>query len=307
MTTGAGVAEGEDQRARFYRVMPSLLAGDQRLVLVLAEIGAGYLDVAAGSPVAERVINVGIREQLMVGLAGGLALAGLRPVVHTFAPFLVERPFEQVKLDFEHQGTGAVLVSAGGSYGWPQGGQTHFGHRDVALLDTLEGWTVHVPGHPDEAEQLLRRALAGSGRVYLRLDQVSNECTNMPSPEGPMAVLRRGSAGTVVAVGPMLDRVLAATSALDVTVLYASTVRPFDATTLRATLGRADVVLVEPYLAGTSAGAASAALAAVPHRLLALGVRQAELRRYGSIADHDRAHGLDTAGLAESISRFLRR
>ena len=104
----------------------------------------------------------------------------------------------------------------------------------------------------------------------------------------------------------MLDRVLAATTALDVTVLYASTVRPFDAGTLRATLARADVVLVEPYLAGTSAAAASAALAEVPHRLLALGVRQAELRRYGTIADHDRAHGLDAAGLAESISSFLR-
>ena|ERR1039457_1817157 len=80
MTTGTNLAVAEDQRARFYRVMPSLLADDQRLVLVLAEIGAGYLDLAVSSPVAERVVNVGIREQLMVGLAGGLALAGLRPV-----------------------------------------------------------------------------------------------------------------------------------------------------------------------------------------------------------------------------------
>jgi transketolase len=306
MSTGTDVTVGEDQRARFYRIMASLLAGDPRLVLVLAEIGASYLDLPAGSPAAGRVVNVGIREQLMVSLAGGLALAGMRPVVHTFAPFLLERPFEQVKLDLEHQGVGAVLVSAGGSYGWPQGGQTHFGHRDVALLDTLEDWTVDVPGHADEAEELLRRAVAGSGRVYLRLDQVSNRCAHMPSPNGSMAVLARGSAGTVVAVGPMLDRVLEATSTLDVTVLYASTVRPFDAGTLRATLGRPDVVLVEPYLAGTSAGTVSAALAEVPHRLLALGVGQAELRRYGTVHEHDHAHGLDTAGLATSISSFLR-
>ena len=147
---------------------------------------------------------------------------------------------------------------------------------------------------------------AGSGRAYLRLDETSNQWARTPSPDGSMAVLRRGQTGTVVAVGPMLDRVLAATTALDITVLYASTVRPFDAATLRATLCRADVVLVEPYLAGTSAAAASAALVEVPHRLLALGVRQAELRHYGTIADHDRAHGLDAAGLAENISSFLR-
>jgi len=153
----------EDQRERFYRLIPQLLREDPDLALVLAEIGAGYLDPVATAPVADRVVNVGIREQLMVGVGGGLALTGMRPIVHTFAPFLIERPFEQVKLDLGHQGVGAVLVSAGGSYGWPAGGQTHFWHRDVALLDTLDGWTVQVPGHPVEVDTLLRQAVAGQG------------------------------------------------------------------------------------------------------------------------------------------------
>lgn len=103
------VPAAEDQRERFYRLMPELMCENTHLALVLAEIGAGYLDPAATAPVADRVINVGIREQLMLGVAGGLALTGMRPVVHTFPPFLVERPFEQVKLDLGHQGVGAVL------------------------------------------------------------------------------------------------------------------------------------------------------------------------------------------------------
>lgn len=302
--TVSAIPVAEDQRERLYRLIPELLREDPRLALVLAEIGAGYLDPVTTAPVADRVINVGIREQLMLGVAGGLALTGMRPIVHTFPPFLIERPFEQVKLDLGHQGLGAVLVSAGGSYGWPGGGQTHFGHRDVALLDTLDGWTVHVPGHPVEVDTLLRQAVASQGRVYLRLDNSGNAHPHEVHT-GQMEVLRQGNAGTVVAVGPMADRVLAATAHRDVTVLYAATVRPFDADGLRVTLTEPDVVIVEPYLGGTSTGQVTQALHGVPHRLLALGVGQAELRRYGTTTDHDAAHGLDIPGLRHSIDAFL--
>ena len=300
----SAVPAAEDQRERFYRLMPELLRENHRLALVLAEIGAGYLDPAATAPVADRVVNVGIREQLMLGVAGGLAMTGMRPIVHTFSPFLIERPFEQVKLDLGHQGLGAALVSAGGSYGWPAGGQTHFGHRDIALLDTLDGWVVHVPGHPIEVDTLLRQAAADHGRVYLRLDNSSN-ARPQEVDTGRMSVLRHGNTGTVVAVGPMADRVLAATAHRDVTVLYAATVRPFDAEGLRATLTEPDVVIVEPYLAGTSTGQVTQALRGVRHRLLALGVGQAELRRYGTVTEHDAAHRLDVSGLRRSIDDFF--
>jgi transketolase len=294
----------EDQRERFYRLALDLLRADPRLALVLADIGVGYLDKDAVTPVADRVINVGIREQLMIGVAGGLALAGLRPIVHTFPPFLLERPFEQVKIDLDHQAVGAVLVSAGASYAWPGGGQTHFGHRDVALLDTLDGWTVHVPGHPDEVEALLRQAVAGAGRVYLRLDSVSNS-RPLAEADGRLHVVRRGGRGTVIAVGPMLDRVLAATAGRDLTVSYAATVRPFDSEGLRAIVTEPDIAIVEPYLAGTSVGAVATTMHAMRHRVLGLGVGHRDLRRYGTVADHDAAHGLDAAGLRRSLDEFF--
>jgi transketolase len=293
-----------DQRERFYGLLPDLIADDERLVAVLAEIGAGYLDVSGIGRAADRVVNVGIREQLLVSVAGGLALTGLRPIVHTFAPFLVERPFEQVKLDLGHQGVGAVLVGAGGSYDWPGGGATHFGPRDVALLDTLPGWTVHVPGHADELEAVLRAATHGDDRVYVRMSARSN-AHPFAGSDGRMQVLRRGSRGTVVAVGPMADRTLAATAGLDVTVLYASTVRPFDAETLRSTLNAPDVVLVEPYLRDTSTAEVSRALSGVRHRVLGLGVGTDELRRYGTPDLHDALHGLDEASIRRAIEAFL--
>nr|AXL05918.1 transketolase [uncultured bacterium] len=292
-------------RSVFIDTMIDALATDSKVALLTADISSwSFAEVRARYP--ERVINVGIREQAMISMAGGLALAGFRPVVHTYTPFLVERPFEQIKVSLGHQGVGAVLVSIGGSYDDLARGRTHQAPGDVPLLDTLPGWTVHVPGHEDEVETLLRKALGEAGPVYLRLsDHVHSE--SIPVSD-KFTVLRQGSAGVVVAVGPMLRQVLAATSAMDVTVLYASTIRPFDRAGLRAAVGASapNVVVVEPYLAGTSAHEVAEALGDIPHRLRSHGVRRdEEVRAYGVAADHDRLHGIDADGLAKSITGFL--
>ncbi|MEV5886514.1 transketolase C-terminal domain-containing protein [Streptomyces sp. NPDC052020] len=296
----------DTMRDRFAPVVSQLLDEDPRVAVVLAEIGRdGFAEAVRRHP--DRVVNVGIREQLLVGAAAGLALTGIRPVVHTFASFLVERPFEQVKLDLGHQDVGAVLVSAAASFDWPAGGYTHMAPGDVALLDTLDGWTVHVPGHPDEAEALLRHAVAaGDDKVYVRLSVQANTEGRPVDGEGFLPV-RQGRSGVVVAVGPLLDAALAATEGMDVTVLYATTVRPFDGAALRRATQTAgtDVVLVEPYLAGTSAGAVNEALSEVPHRVLGLGVGRRELRRYGRLEEHAAAHGLDARSLRERIGGFL--
>jgi transketolase len=297
----------QTMREVFGQTVTELLDTDPRLVAVLADISAAMLEPAAARH-PDRVINVGIREQLLISTASGLAMTGLRPVVHTFGSFLVERPFEQIKLDLNHQDVGAVLVSAGGSYDMSSAGRSHQSPGDVAALDTLPGWTVHVPGHPDEARRLLRAAIAGDDRVYVRLSDQSNE---VPTDGDRVRVLRPGGRGVVLAVGPMLDRVLAATATMDVTVAYTATVRPLDGLGLRSAVlaaERADVVLVEPYLAGTSAYLVNAALDDVPHRLRSLGVsREFELRMYGAPSDHDEAHGLDTAGIAGAVRSFLDR
>jgi transketolase len=296
-------------RERFVETTTSLLDQDPRTALVLADISAGNFAVAARAH-PDRVLNVGIREQLMIGVAGGLALTGLRPIVHSYAPFVIDRAYEQIKLDLSHQGVGAVLVSIGASYDASSEGRTHQSPGDVALLDTLDGWTVHVPGHADEADRLLRAAVAGDDPVYIRLSAAHNDephhLDDGPRAGDGLRVIHRGSATApvIVAVGPMLNPVLHAIAGLDVTVAYTHTPRPFDGSTLAGLVSR-DVVLVEPYRAGTSAREVSGALSGVPHRLLALGVGRADLHRYGHPRDHARWHGLDAAGLRRSITGFL--
>ncbi|AGL21607.1 transketolase family protein [Actinoplanes sp. N902-109] len=287
-------------RDTFVATTTALLGEDPRTALVLADISAdAFAPALRRHP--DRAVNVGIREQLMVGVAGGLALTGMRPYLHSYAPFLVDRAYEQIKLDLGHQDVGAVLVSVGASYDAPTTGYTHQSPGDVALLDTLEGWTVHVPGHSGEVPGLLRAAARHDDRVYIRLSTQENSTAH---PGTDLKVIRQGprDGAVVVAVGPMLDPVLA--TGLDVTVAYTNTPRPWDTDRLRE-LVTDKVVLVEPYLAGTSSRVVAGALSRVPHRELHLGVSRTEERRYGSPADHAAWHGLDPAGLRRSIGDFL--
>jgi transketolase len=292
-------------RERFYATADDLVSADERVAVVLADIGVGRMPKAETSH-ADRVINVGIREQLMVGVASGLALTGFRPIVHSYAPFVVERPFEMLKLDLGHNDVGAILVSVGASYDAAANGRTHQTPEDVALVGALPGWRIYVPGHPAEVDQLLRAAARTDDRVYLRLSDQSNQLARPITP-GRLHLERRGRDVTVIATGPLLDATLEATADMDVTVLYMTTVRPFDGDTLRASLSGDLVVLVEPYLAGTSTGEVATALADIPHRIAAIGVPNVEHRKYGTWQEHNTAHGLDARGIRARIVRALSR
>lgn len=302
-TTASAGKSATSMRGAFVDAVTDALDHDPRIAVVLADISADLFAPAKGRH-PDRVVNVGIREQLMLGIAAGLAAEGMRPVVHTYAPFLLERPFESLKVDLAHQGLGAVLVSVGASYDVPGYGRTHACPEDVALLDALTAWRVIVPGHAEEAGSLLRDALAGDDRVYVRLTEASNARPQAIAP-GRFTVIRRGRRGTVLAVGPLLDAAVEALGDLDVTVLYATTIRPFDSETLRATLDAPQVVLVEPYLAGSSTTEVSRALVSLPHLVLGLGVTDVDLHRYGTREEHDAAHGLDVPGLRRRILEFL--
>ena len=94
-------------RTQFAATAADLVETDPSVALVYAEISGQFFgDVERRHP--DRVVNVGIREQLLVNVGAGLALTGMRPIVHTFGSFLVERAFEQIKLGFGHQDVGGV-------------------------------------------------------------------------------------------------------------------------------------------------------------------------------------------------------
>ena len=123
-------------RKQFVSTFESLIKKDKKLSLLLCDIGVfGFRNSIAKYP--NRVMNIGILEQSTIGVAAGMSRSGLIPVIHTIAPFLVERAFEQIKIDFGYQDIGCNLVSVGASYDYASLGCTHHCPADVALLKNI--------------------------------------------------------------------------------------------------------------------------------------------------------------------------
>jgi transketolase len=290
-------------RAQAIDTVADLFECDPRVAVVLAEISLErFAPVFAQDPA--RAVNVGIMEQTMVGVAAGYALEGFHPVIHTITPFVAERALEQLKLDFGNQELGVLMIGVGGSYDYGSEGTTHHSPGDVQALLTIPATQVLVPGAASEADRLVRDTYANDRITYLRTQIVTNRGAR-PVELGRLLVERRGSRATVIAVGPMLDRTLAATADMDVTLLYATTLNPFDADTLGRELAGDDVVVVEPFFAGTLAAPISEALRDRPTRLHFVGVPRAVIRDYGTAEQLDHVLGLDAAGIRRQVASAI--
>jgi transketolase len=291
-------------RQQMVRTLTELLEADERLVTLLGNISASLFDKRLFRARPQRVYDVGISEQAMVSMAAGLALEGMIPVVHTIAPFLAERAFEQIKDDFCYQQLGGNFISIGASYDYSTEGMTHQGSGDVQILRSLPGMRIVVPGAADEFDTLFRASYADGQPTYYRLSERQND-----GPQqvrfGKAEMMRQGSLATVAVVGPLLTATLTATEGLDVTVLYYTTVAPFDGETLRAQSPHGRVVLVEPFYADTLIPEVTAAMGSAPVRVEAIGVPHQLLTRYGTPEQHDEALGLTPAGIRARLERFL--
>lgn len=290
-------------RKQLVNTVESVLEDDERTVLLLGDIGVfGFRNAFRSFP--NRAYNIGILEQSTVSLAAGLSLNGLIPVVHTIAPFLVERSLEQLKIGFCYQKVGGNFISVGASYDYAALGCTHHCPADVGLLKNLPGMEIVVPGTSGEFDILFKQAYSDGNPTYFRLSERENP-VGFDVEFGKANVIKKGKLATVAAVGPLLKPVLEASKDLDVTVLYYTTISPFDSKTLKDNCPSLKVLLCEPYYQGALSLEVTKALAPAPILLDCLGVPHRFLTDYGEAHEHDKVIGFTPQIIRERIERLV--
>ncbi len=234
-----------NMRDKFYQTTNELIEKDERIALLLAGISvAGFSTSMEKYP--ERVFNAGILEQACVSMAAGLSVVGMIPIFHTIAPFLVERAYEQLKIDFGYQNIRGNFVSNGASFDYSFFGATHQCPADVNVLKQIPNMQIVVPGTANEFEQLFLSEYDNDHPTYFRITRESNSMENKVT-FGKANLIKKGCLATIIAIGPMLERVLRVTEGMDVTVLYYTTVEPFDTLTLLHNLENGKLLICEPY------------------------------------------------------------
>jgi transketolase len=294
----------------------SLAESDPRIVAVVNDsVGSSKLgDFRARFP--DRLINVGIAEQDMVGVGAGLANGGKIPFISGASCFLTARAMEQIKVDAAYSRHHLVLcgMSPGMAYG--ELGPTHHSIEDIAWLRVIPNLTVIVPADPIDTAAALRWAAAHDGPVFIRVSRMAVPQVNQDDYEfqpGRAAVLRDGTDATILATGTVVGRSLDAADRLaehgtSVRVVSVPSLRPFDTDTVVAAAretGR--LVTVEEALVNGGLGGAVAETVVrhhpVPVRSLGVPGTFAPTGSAEWLLDH---FGMSPAGIAEAVASLVR-
>ncbi|MCX6799973.1 MAG: hypothetical protein NT091_02395 [Candidatus Falkowbacteria bacterium] len=290
-------------RKQFVSTLENLLSEDERLVLLLGDIGVfGFRQPFERYP--SRVYNIGILEQATIGLSAGLAMLDLIPVVHTIAPFLVERSFEQLKIDFAYQKLGGNFISVGASYDYAALGCTHHCPGDVGILKNIPGMEIITPGTDSEFDILFRQCYANGKPTYFRLSE-KNNTESKDVNFGKANLIKKGNDATIIVVGTMLDVVLEAAKDFDVNVLYYTTLTPFDQQILKENSESGRILLCEPYYSGALALDIIKAL--FPRKIVfdTVGVPHEFMEDYGKAEEHDERIGLTVNNIKSRIKQLI--
>ena len=266
-----------------------------------------------------RVINVGIAEQNMVGMAAGLALGGRVVFTANAAPFLVARANEQVKNDVCYSQTNVKMIglNAGVTYG-PLA-STHHAIDDISIMSGFGNVQIFAPCDSVEAAQIVDYAAGMDGPVYIRLDNaklpVLHGADYRFSP-GHVDVIREGAELLVIALGSLVGEADAACDALAAegikpTLVNLSSLRPLDEPALLALLESHRAVLtVEEHSLHGGIGARVAVLLAcngMARAVRMLGIHEGEFAVYGTRAGIRKHYGLDAHGIAEAVRHLIER
>ena len=302
-------------RAAFGEALLDLGAREPRIVTVDADLSKSTMTAAFAKKYPDRAYNMGIAEANMVGVGAGLALTGKIPFVCSFACFVVGR-FETIRISVAYTNANVKIVGTHSGIAIGEDGYSQMGLEDIACIRALPNVMIVQPADELETKQAIAYAVEHEGPIYLRLTRqnLDDVCpADYRFRPGTWLVLRPGADVTLIASGgTVANSVQAATilagDGISAEVINAASIKPLDEDLLLRSAGKTGhVVTVEDH---SIEGGLGGTVAETLGELLPTTLKRLGVRGFGESGDPKglyAKHGLDPAGIASSVRKFLNR
>ena len=302
-------------RAAFGEALLDLAAREPRIVTVDADLSKSTMTVGFAKKYPDRAYNLGIAEANMIGIGAGLALTGKIPFVCSFACFVVGR-FETIRISLAYTNANVKIVGTHSGIAIGEDGYSQMGLEDIACIRALPNVPIIQPADELETKQVVAYAAEHEGPLYLRLTRQNLDDVCPPDYRfrlGAWLVLRAGLDVTLVASGGTVANSLQAATILaadgiSAEVINAASIKPLDEDLLLRSAGKTGhVVTVEDH---SIEGGLGGAVAETLGELLPTPIKRLGVRGFGESGDPKglyAKHGLDPAGIAASVRKFLGR
>ncbi|WP_037283031.1 transketolase family protein [Rubellimicrobium mesophilum] len=304
-----------DCREAWAATLETLAAQDPRIVAVVNDsVGSSKLG-GFQKAFPERLVNVGIAEQTMVGVGAGLANGGKVPFVSAAACFLTGRALEQVKADVAYSNVNVKLVGQSSGIAYGELGPTHHSIEDLAWLRPLTNLTVIVPSDPWETAEAIRWAAAHEGPVFIRVSRMPVPELDVPNRRfqaGKAEMVRDGGDLAIIASGTTVHLAAEAADRLAregvrARVLNMATISPLDRDAVLAAAGTGAIVTVEEANVHGGLGSAVAEVTSQNRPVPIEMVGFPGFLPTGSVEWLFEEYGLSPEGIASAARRALAR
>lgn len=304
-----------DCRVPFAAELIALAHADDRIVAVCNDSVSSSNLVEFQTLFPSRVLNVGIAEQNMVGVAAGLANSGLIPFVCAAAPFLTGRATEQIKADVAYSRANVKLVGMSPGFSYGELGPTHHSIEDLAWMRAIDGLPIVTPADERQTREAISWAASYDGGVFLRVGRFKVPDVSQGQSQafvfGSAALVRPGTDVTIIASGVTVSRAigavdLLASQSISARLINVSTIAPLDAPmVIAAARETGRIVVAEESVSRGGLGGAVAELLAesypVPMRLLGVNT----FAPTGSVDFLLEHFGLSARGIAASTAELV--
>lgn len=291
-------------RRAFLGRVADMIRNEKDTVFFTVDIGMWAIrDVLRDYP--ERCCNVGIFEDGMFSIAAGMARRGLIPTIFGIQPYLIERTLEQIKMDLAYQKLGVNIVGTGAAVDYPKYGYSHYCAEDVSVIKQVPGCEFVAPGTAKQFMQLFNQSYRNGHPTFFRVSDHPNTRLDCDVEFGKANVIKKGNKATIIAVSVMLDAVLEACENEDVTILYYTTLEPFDYETLANNCQSGKILVVEPEYEGSLLYDIHKALLGRPLQIEHIAFPHEIFRNYGTYDEKMHHYGLTSDCVKEKIRKLL--